>query len=283
MVFELRSRYKLPAYVFNFGAEEKRQELERVKAIIEKQREGLKAKGLPVDQPIRVRHMRIDEHCGVLIGGYPTEEAAIKARDTIRRLPLPDPRIFKLNQDGDLLNLRFVMPEDENQGALKPVADYVNPFSRAIHVHNPTIKVQRPPEFGKLNTDELRRMNSEEEFNLLKCKKPFTLVIKQFSVPSRTDVGSAGFWDTLGFGKRSADHIDYAARNAHDLAEALRKSKLDAYVLHTKYYSLVTVGGFDSLEDPNLRSMKTLIETRLVPQMEGIQLFEKALPWQIPH
>ena len=38
MVMELRNHYRLQAFVFNHGAEEKRKEDARVKAIIEKQR-----------------------------------------------------------------------------------------------------------------------------------------------------------------------------------------------------------------------------------------------------
>ncbi len=52
-----------------------------------------------------------------------------------------------------------------------------------------------------------------------------------------------------------------------------------------KFCSLVTIGGFDSLQDPNMRTMKNFIETRLVPapEMAALQLFAKAMAWQIPH
>ncbi len=276
MVSELRSAYKLPAYVFNYGAEEKRKEFERVKAIIDKQKEVLKQNNLPIDQPIRVRHLRIDEHCGVLVGGYPTEAAAIKAREQMRKLAPPDPSRVDLD-------LKFIVGEDGKGGE----AVSVNPFTRAILVHNPTVKVERPAEPEKLDIQALQRMNSEEAFSLLKCKRAYTLVIKQFSTPSvtgpRTDSPSAGFWSSLGFGKKTTgDEIDLAAKNAHELVEGLRRAKLEAYVLHTKFYSLVTIGGFDGLDDPNLRSMQNLIVTRLNPAMQGIQPLPQPLPMAIP-
>jgi hypothetical protein len=36
----------------------------------------------------------------------------------------------------------------------------------------------------------------------------------------------------------------------------LRSGKVEAYVLHTKYGSVVTVGGYDTPDDPRLRQMQ---------------------------
>jgi hypothetical protein len=288
MVNVLRAHYKLPAFVFNFGAEEKRKELARVTKLIEEQkaklREELKQQNLPLDQvdhPIRVRHEKIDEHCGVLVGGYSTMEAAAKARDNMRKLPF-DAEVFKLEKTGDLLDTKFYTSDPDGKSKSKTGTElvYVNPFMRAMPVHNPTTKVERPADAGKLDVAALRHMNSDEDFSLFKCKKTYTLAIKQFSLPTQTGVRNDPA--PFGFGKKQADHADHAAENAHELAKALRKGKLEAYVLHMKYYSLVTVGGFDSLEDPNLRSMQNLLDTRLIPSLDSLQMFPKAMPMQIP-
>jgi hypothetical protein len=272
MVKELRETYKLPAYVFNYGAEEKRAELERVKKLIEERKKGLEKEGVTVDFPIRVKHAHIDEHVGVLVGGYSSSEAAAKARKQMEGLKPPDPSRVDLD-------ISFYT---EEEGKPKREGVYVNPFAHALVVHNPTSKVERPSDVGKLDVAVLKRLNSEEEYNLLKCKKPWTLVIKQFNVPSVTTPRSeAGLLETMGLKKTA--QTDYAAENAHELARGLRQAKMEAYVLHTKFYSLVTIGGFDGREDPNLRAMQNLIETRLVPAMQGIELFPKALPWEIPH
>jgi hypothetical protein len=286
MVAELRSHYKLPAYVFNYGAEQKREELERVKAMIEKQKQELqeiqKKTNVTLDQPIRVRHLKIEEHFGVLVGGYSSEEAADKVRAQLKKLDPPDPSRVDLD-------MKFVANEGSAKESGEAVKCYVNPFERTLVVRNPALpKFQRPADWDKVDVEALRRMNSEEPLSLLKCNKAFTLVIKEFSLPSittpRNAPASGGFWDALGLGKKGADSIDVAADNAHKFAEALRKAKLDAYVLHTKYSSLVTVGGFDSLEDPNLRSMQNLLQTRLManPQMAALQLFPEPRPMQIP-
>jgi hypothetical protein len=286
MVSELRSVYKLPAYVFNYGADEKRKEIERISKVVEKQKEWAKQNNLSLDQPIRVSHVKIEEYVGVLMAGYPTMEAAAKARDQLRKLPKPNPAVFKLEQDGDLLDRKFYTPEEGAKGDGRQEVVFVNPFERAFPVHNPTIKMDRPTDGSKLDVAALKHMNSAEDFSLFKCPKNYTLVIKQFNTPAVTSprnepTPTSGWLDTFGLGKK-AERVDVAAENAHRLAEGLRKTKLEAYVLHMRFCSLVTIGGFDSLEDPHMLTMKNIIETRLVPAMEAAELFPQARAWQIP-
>ena len=115
----------------------------------------------------------------------------------------------------------------------------------------------------------LRKLNAVEPFSLLACKKPFTLAVKDFPTPTIVQAkGSGGaFLDSLGIGKASGQREDAAAKSAHLLAEWLRQGRIDAYVLHTKYTSIVCVGNFDTPDDPNLRTMKSLLETRVMPQI----------------
>jgi hypothetical protein len=302
MVCELRSVYKLPAYAFNFGAEEKRKELERVTKLIEKQKAELKELiekqkaehrelDLSMDQPIRVSHLRIDEYVGVLVGGYPTMDAARTARDHFRELAKkapPDPRVFKLVYDGDLLDTKYYTGAEGAKQKVDPERVYVSPFDRAFPVHNPTIHVDKPADANKLDVAALKHLNSAEDYSLFKCPRNFTLVIKQFNTPTVTGprnepAPSDSWWPNFGFSKKT-ERVDMAAENAHRLAEGLRRGKLDAYVLHMKYCSLVTIGGFDSLEDPAMLAMKNYIETRLVPapSLAAVELFPKAMAWQIP-
>ena len=285
LAMELRNTYKIPAYVFNYGAEEKRKELQRVTAIIEKQKEMLRQANLPLDQPIRVRHMRVDDHCGVLIGGYRDDEAAKRALVQLRKLTPPDPTKVKMDA-----KLAYKPDPKDPSKALEAHNILISPFDRAFVVRNPTEKVERKSEWDLLDLDGLKRMNSEEPYSLLKCTKPWTLVIKQFSlstvVTSAEDKGGGGLLDRFGFGgKKDDDRIDGAALNAHNLVETLRKGKVEAYVLHTKFYSLVTIGGFDSMQDPAMRSMSQVIMTQIKPKIEvhpALQLFPEPRPMIVP-
>src|ERR1043166_2611300 len=95
-----RTNYKLPAYVFNYGAEEKAKELERVRKLIEERKEALKKEGLDTTLPIRVKVAHIDEHVGILIGGFPTQEAAAKYNKEQLRKVEPSPKLFMIKQEG---------------------------------------------------------------------------------------------------------------------------------------------------------------------------------------
>ena len=54
-------------------------------------------------------------------------------------------------------------------------------------------------------------------------------------------------------------------------------------VIYNERINRWMVGGFDDVNDPNLRSMQSLIETRLAPAMESLQVLPKAMPMPIPH
>src|SRR5438270_381691 len=56
----------------------------------------------------------------------------------------------------------------------------INPFRAAFVVHNPAVPTERPAEANKLDIASLRKLNSEESYSLLSCKKPLTLVVAQY-------------------------------------------------------------------------------------------------------
>ncbi|MCI0640313.1 MAG: hypothetical protein L0Y72_30005 [Gemmataceae bacterium] len=282
MVGELRGTYKLPAYTFNFGAEERRKEYERIKATIDQQKEFLRQNNLALDQPIRVRHMRIEEQVGVLVGGYSSDEAAKNALAGLRKLKPPDPNKVHLSK-------MFYTHEDAKKSDQPKKGEiiYVNPFKAAFVARNPTIKQERPAEWDNMDIGYLRKINAGEPLSLLNCKKPITLAIKQIQTPTNMQgrESKGGFLKIIGITK-AGEQVDVAAQSAHNLAELLRKSKLEAYVLHTKFSSIVTVGGFDSPDDPNLRAMQETIEARVWPTIAPMlfqgQPIPRPLPMKVP-
>jgi hypothetical protein len=167
----------------------------------------------------------------------------------------------------------------------------VDPFKRAFLCRNPSVKNERVADsndgFGPEELKVIRRINADEPYTLLNCRKPITLAIKQFQ--TFTTVQSkdkqASVLQSLGFKSRvGGDGPDQAALDAHKLTEALRKMKLEAYVLHTPHNSIITVGGFDSLEDPNLRAMQNLLASRLgTREMQDLLFFPRPMPMKVPH
>jgi hypothetical protein len=269
---ELRANYKVPAYLFAYGAEEKRKEDERVRQLIKQQRDYLNQMGLSADTPIRVPRVRIQEEYAVLVGGYKDMDAARRDLEKIKKMPPPNPGRVRL----DLM----VLP---NPTGNAPTRMYDNPFMQSFVVHNPTIPVERPADKDKPDAF-LKQLNVNESFSLLKCPKPVTLVVKQYqgaTVVQSKATSSSGFLQSLGLGGKSGELLNAAALNAHNLAEVLRKLNFDAYVLHTRYSSIVTVGGYDGPEDPRLKRTQQQLAS-LAPRLGQLQLFTQPMPMEVP-
>jgi hypothetical protein len=86
--------------------------------------------------------------------------------------------------------------------------------------------------------------------------------VKQFLLPTETRSTSGSIFGKMNPFAHKSD-IDVPGQNAHNMAELLHKTtRLDAYVLHTKYASMVTVGGFESLDDPALRATQEMLKNQ---------------------
>jgi hypothetical protein len=248
LVIQLRSRDHLPAYVFNFSEEKKRQQQEYVEALHRR----------APDLPAKVIH--IEDEYGVLVGGYKSSEAAHDAMLDVRKLKPPELKLA--NGSSPYEKIYQYNPETKQAEARS-----VNPLTKAFVTRNPTIPVEKrdPNAFDPF----WKELNANESYSLLENKHSWTLVVKVFEgvsvIQTRAPASSSSFLDMLGMGDKSGETLNAAALNAHNMAEALRKSqmlkdmKLDAYVLHTRTSSIVTVGGFDSLDDPQIKLLQTKI------------------------
>jgi hypothetical protein len=241
MVTIIRRDYKLPAYLYDRAAEERRKEQERIERVREEKRQLYRQYGAGENVSIKVATFRIEDQFAVLVGGYKDMDAARKALDQIR----------KLKPAADKIGKFVVTVEATDDPAKKQVKEKQdNPFATAFVAHNPTVPVEKDPEKGKL--DNLKEYNADEGYSLLRCGHPYTLLVKTFqgaSVIQRTsgDGSAAKFNGSL---------LTAAAKQAHSLAEVLRKLHYDAYVLHTEYNSYVTVGGFDKPDDAKLLQLQ---------------------------
>src|SRR5262249_21749186 len=139
-----------------------------------------------------------------------------------------------------LLPSRVEWRSDKN-GATQRVEEVVNPFTKSFVVHNPTIQREKP---GEEVDPFLKELNADESYSLLKCKKPWTLVVKDFQGPAtvvQSQSTSSKFLDSL-LGNHPGVLLDAGAKQAHEIARVLREAMhFEAYVLHTRYGSIVTV------------------------------------------
>lgn len=313
---EVRQTRTAGVYLYEWGAEEKKREQERrekLQADLREQyapflktqeeiRKKAEAQGVEVDRtPFRVRVPKIEykEQWAVLVGGFKDMDAARKGLDIVRKWEPPQRKYLM-----DSANMASTAA-----GQVNPEAAYINPFATAIVVPNPAVKqvaAQQGPEFDPA----LAKLNEGEPLSLLKVAKPWTLMVKSFTVPTRVQTrdDAPGVLGKL-FGQESdaADHLDNTAKQARLIAAGLRHPQMqrsvelvapklgltprpiDSYLLHIRNGSLVCVGQFDSPADPALLEMQRLLQgmkfevrdkdSRL---METRPMFENVIPYPVP-
>jgi hypothetical protein len=254
LVVELRTQYRVNAYLFNRGEELRREQDKEVAQRRREKEEYLRRQGIdPSGIPLRIPRARIEDQYAVLVGGYKDMDTARRELERIKKLPPPK------SVPTDTL-----LQTGAEEGAAKPKEQRtaVNPFGNSFVARNPTVTVDRSE---ALKADPfLKQLNAGERYSLLECKKPVTLVVKEFygATVIQPQNASSSFLEKL-FGGKEGEQLSAAADNAHNLAQALEKAGFkEVYVLHTRTSSIVTVGGFSGMGDPQLEHVRQLLITR---------------------
>jgi hypothetical protein len=259
LVLEIRQKYKLPAFLLNRSAELRAQQEAELRRLREE------APGR------RIKTVRIEDQFAVLVGGYKDMEAAHKAQTSIKNLPAPPENLC--------ITGMTLSAQPGGEGFTKTA---INPFKSSFVVHNPTVPLPPPPDRNGPDPD-LAKFNQYESYSLLKkCPKPWTLVIATFQGASA--VQSKGSGTVMGaLTGKPGEQLAASELNAHNLAEMLQKTNLESYVLHTRYYSLVTVGSFSRPPSPSeIKAFQEALEKRLRLAVGAVKLMETPLPMQVP-
>jgi hypothetical protein len=256
----LREKHRLSAFILNRG-DQKRAELDaefkRLKALY------------PEGTPLRRKRPSTLglESCAVLIGGFSDFKHATSYLKVVRNLPLPEVKL-----SGDKRAYEVAEIAEPGKGGKGVVRRYViSPFATAMVVRNPLVQVAPQSSFDPLWT----KLNANEEYNLLRCPRRYTLLVKEYG-GAMTMVQSqskpSGFLSFLGLGSsKPGEHLNAAAMQAHTLAKFLRDRRLgfEAYVLHTRHSSVVTVGGYDNPYDPELDRLRDRIASLKFSSAQG--------------
>jgi len=277
---EIREKHKVASYLFERNAEERAAELAKIDAIRqsemaknapliraqEQAKKEAEARGdifVPTAIVLKIPKpaMETEEQWAVLIGGFPSDKAARDALDAVRKLAAPT--------DTALLDRTTIGVEQDVPGGkaeFKSSWNYVNPFKVSMVVPNPAVAKANLDEKYKLEPF-IVKINSDVPHSLLKAKKPWTLIVRNFSSPMKM-AGKGGdggnvFDKIKNLGTKS--FLDVTAEEAERLADALRHQNMqptnlppmtfESFVLHHRTGSIVTVGQFDGPDDPEL--MKT--------------------------
>jgi len=256
-----------PAYVYDYSGEERR-----------KVKETLEERYRAAPELARKKTIRVEDQWGVLVGGYKSLDDASKDIEKIKKLPWAD--LGQQNVDH--------VPDFNSKQMLA-----MSPYAHSFATRNPTVPMPKPDPNAP---DPIwKDLNDGRPYNLLKCGKPWTLAVKQFQganvVQSRS--ASSKFLDLLGGGNKAGEMLDASAKQAEEVARLLRTMKpgFDAYVLHTRGGSVVTVGAYDGPEDPKLKqAQQQLRSLSFTPQNGGgdpraaqmFQFFAQPLPMRVP-
>jgi hypothetical protein len=282
MILEIRNRFKLPAYVFDRTEEERRKQAEDIQSVKQQIDETNRLRRENNEPEVAIPRRlipHIQEQCAVLIGGYKDQETAYTALKEIKKLPTPTserlcPQLTQVETDEKPGN---------NQNPVVHRA-YANPFRSAFVVCNPTIP--REAKNDDKNDPFLKKLNAHEPYSLLKCRKQYTLLVAVFRgyhTIQPTNSSNEGFFEKL-WGGNTGQLLDASSQNAHNFAEALRSRDLhyEAYVLHMRQGSAVTVGNFDREDDPQIKTLERALATRLKYFDQSVKLLPQPLIMRVP-
>ena len=270
MASDIRETHRVQALLFEYISEEKKTEMAAAAAArqraaaflssVENYRQKSQLQGMEFLEPdtrLRYKTFNYRDQIAVLIGGFKSEDEAVKALPKIKAWPAPK---------NDRLMDGAVIATPGRDG--KPVMEktFLNPYPLAMVVPNPAIPRTAAPAQTGLDPFVVK-LNEGRPYSLLKATKTWTLGVKSFSAPVviQSKDGNTGVMQKTG-SSSGADALAAGAEQAESFAKALREMKgpggqplgLEAFVLHTRYASLVTVGQFDGPNDP------ALIEARRV-------------------
>lgn len=239
LVRELRSK-DIPAYVYAQGS--KREKIETYDRLGNKDTRSYVAQN--------------DMIC-VLAGNYDSYDAS-NAQDTLAKIKKFKPKFLADPKSGAVVR----DAKDNKKG----------PFAGAFLTINP---VRKPSDVVKKQVDqETKYFNSNIDYALISLKKRYTLRVATFTGKSAVPIGSSKFTGKeANFDKSIFDSSSYnlarAGEDAMQLTYAMRHKSpatyrafgvdhFDAYVYHDKVQSYVTVGGFDSDKDPEIKRLAQL-------------------------
>jgi hypothetical protein len=267
-----------------------------------REEEGRKTEGLKAEEAASklVHELRASG-----IPAYTYSREAKKAKiDTFDRLGKPDKRVYAVQRDmicvlagnyekvedpiaqKTLTYLKRYRPKfmsDPKSGAVvRDPSGSKGPFVGAFLTINP---LRKPDEIVRKKADSVTKyLNSGIDNALVNLKSKYTLKVATFTGKSVVPLGNSKFKghegnfekslieagsSTLARAGEDAAQLTYALRQNTPNSPELGGQRFEAYVYHDKYQSIVTVGGFESMKDPEIRRLADVFHARYVPDEEN--------------
>lgn len=299
---ETRAKHRYQTFVYSMNERDAIQDREQLR------QEQIKMIGSETvagtTEKLKLKTVRVVKEYSVFVGNFPDMEKARVESVRIKELPPPtsipsfgvhlykepsatateDPEAGKYGIFGMKASTRSEEGKRLNQ-------TQGNPYRQAFVVRNPMLQrdksttvVQKPAATFDPSWKEL---NANEKYSIFTCPKSWTLVVATFvppseMVPMQNSVVQTGYRTKNELGKG----LEMAADNARKIAELLRDGGkgYDAYVFHTRQYSIVTVGAFESRTDANMEKAWSILKDFAATQNDGpfSLLLKVPQPMQVP-
>ncbi len=303
---ETRTKHRLLTFIYSMN------EIDAVKDREELRQYQMKMIGTDKvpgsEEHQKFKTVRVIKEYSVFVGNYPDMEKAREEAERIKGFApptsIPSYGINLFNESnpnartdsdagsfGGMFKLKTTRSEDKkilNQAA-------GNPYRQAFVVRNPFLTkaaavVSAQSQQPQATFDpSWRELNAKEKYSIFTCPKPWTIVVANFAPPtvvqSSLNVNVLQTGTTLSSAELGKA-LERAAETARQMAELLRDGGkgYDAYVFHTRQYSVVTVGAFDDRYDPKMEQAWTILKNFSESQTTGAfsLLLKLPRPMQVP-
>lgn len=251
---------QIPAYVNYNHADQKRAELEAARQRWKEENPGIPYRG----ERLEADHY-MDQY-SVLIGGFQDPKSASDYMKKVLKDPKTPLPPLKL-ADGKNAYDKVFKPEREDpsnpNSQMVVRATDASPYARSFVTRNPALGSAKGAD------PFLKVLNAEEPYSLLNNPAPWTMFVKAYNagatyVSTTQKAPEPSFLSRIwGNEKPAGEVLNAAAMQAHETADVLRKMGFEAYVLHTRYNSIVTIGGFKDKADPAMLKVAEELAARI--------------------
>jgi len=198
-----------------------------------------------------------------------SQGAVVQKIDTIDRQGRDDTRVFAAQRDmvcvlaGNwksiddkeaqkaLTAIKKYRPKflkDQQNGAIfRETPGRKGPLGGAFMTINPMLSAEEVAQ-SKGDAD-LKRMNVCE-YSLTQSKKKYSLQVATFTGKQSMQLGASQFDQKLQ--SQASYGLNRAGEDAMQLVRVLRSEGIEAYVYHDRYQSIVTIGSFNSPNEPQI-------------------------------
>ncbi len=239
LVYELRTK-GIPAY--SFRREQKLETIETLDRL----------------QQVQKKAYKLDTEICVLAGNYESPEGNnALAKRTLNWMKQYHPQCL-----------------EEQGGIFKSTPGQPGMLSGAFLTINPLLDPDVVK--SKQRDPELVRFNSHFEHSLLENPGKYTVTVASFYPNSITQIGTNSTADKKLQAKGGFEESTHQARQ---VMRALRERNIEAYLFHDHKCSIVTVGAFNSPQDPQIDKIRQMFgaQWKVDPQTGQSQLIGEVL------